>query len=241
MDHTAKFEKFNSLSPIIISSGTLEGLKWLAMISMTVDHFNRFFFNTSVYSLFCFGRLAMPLFAFIFAYNLARKETLARGIYQRVFKRLFLFGVLATPAYMAMRQLQHLWPLNIMFMLFIAAVIFFLYEKGGKLNLPAALFVFLIGGAFVEYNWSGIIFCISCWFYCRNPSILALIACLFSYFLIDNLNGNHWALVSLPLIVLATQIELKVPRIPYFFYIYYPAHLTLFWLLSKIDFVPNLL
>ncbi|KTC81508.1 TraX family protein [Legionella brunensis] len=234
MDNAAKFEKFNNLSPLIISNGALEGLKWLAVISMTIDHFNRFFFNADVYAAYCAGRLAMPLFAFIFAYNLARPETLARGIYFRVFKRLILFGILATPAYIAMRHLQHLWPLNIMFMLFIAAALFFLYEKGRNLNITLAVFLFFIGGAFVEYNWVGIIFCITCWFYCRNPSILALVSCFVSYVFIDYLNGNHWALASLPLIFIATKIELSIPRIPYFFYIYYPAHLTLFWLGSNI-------
>ncbi|CEK10103.1 TraX family protein [Legionella hackeliae] len=234
MDSTTKFEEFNSLYPIEISSGTLEALKWLAVISMTIDHFNRFFFQASIYSAYCAGRLAMPLFAFIFAYNLARPEAFERGIYTRVFKRLLFFGVLATPAYIAMRHLQHLWPLNIMFMLFIAAVLFFLFQKKSPLTISLAIFLFFLSGAFVEYSWQGLIFCLSCWFFCRNPSILALIACLFSYFLIDSLNGNHWALASLPLIILATQIELKIPRIPYFFYIYYPGHLTLFWLVSKL-------
>lgn len=234
MDNTARFEKFNSLPPLVISNGTIEALKWLAVISMTIDHYNRFFLYATNYSAFCIGRLAMPLFAFIFAYNLARPETLERGIYFRVFKRLILFGVLATPAYMAMRGLHHLWPLNIMFMLLIAALLFFLYEKGEPLHIAAAVFLFFIGGTFVEYNWAGLIFCLSCWFYCRNPSILALVACLLSYLLIDVLNSNHWAMASLPIIIFATQVDCKIPRIAHFFYYYYPVHLTLFWCISKI-------
>ncbi|KTD12138.1 TraX family protein [Legionella jamestowniensis] len=233
MDNAAKFEKFNTLYPIVISSGTLEALKWLAMVSMTIDHFNRFFFNANSYPAYCAGRLAMPLFAFIFAYNLARPDAFARGIYTRVFKRLIFFGVLATPAYMAMRHLQQVWPLNILFMLFLAAVLFLLLEKKNPFTIFLAIFLFLFGGAFVEYSWQGLLFCLSCWFFCRNASLLSLIACLFSYVLLDGLNENHWAWASLPLIVLATQIQLKFPRIPYFFYIYYPTHLTVFWLVSS--------
>lgn len=233
MSDNTKLEKFYILSPIKISSGTLEALKWLAMLSMTIDHINRFFFNTSIYAAYCAGRLAMPLFAFIFAYNLARPGTLSRGVYTQSFRRLAFFGVLATPAYIAMRGLHHLWPLNIMFLLLIAALIFYLYERNGVGNRATAIFLFLIGGAFVEYSWSGLIFCITCWFYCRKPTIVALIASLFAYFLIGKLNGNNWAMVTLPIIALATTIELKIPRIPYFFYIYYPAHLTLLWIASK--------
>ncbi|MDI9818523.1 MULTISPECIES: TraX family protein [unclassified Legionella] len=229
-----KLKPSGSLYPILISDSTLEALKWLAMLSMTVDHANRFFWHTSSYAAYCFGRLAMPLFAFIFAYNLARPGVFERGFYFKTFRRLTFFGILATPAYMAMKGLHHLWPLNIMFMLLIAAFLFFLYEKKGIVNILIALFLFLLGSAFVEYSWPGVLFCISCWFYCRNPSIFALIATFYSYYLIGHLNENNWALVTLPLIIFAAKIELRLPRIPYFFYIYYPGHLTLFWLLSRI-------
>ncbi|WP_172838976.1 TraX family protein [Legionella micdadei] len=51
-------------------------MKWIALVSMTIDHINRFFYASSIQTLYCIGRLAMPLFAFIFAYNLARPDAL---------------------------------------------------------------------------------------------------------------------------------------------------------------------
>jgi hypothetical protein len=39
-------------------------------------------------------------------------------------------------------------------------------------------------------------------------------------------NRNFWAMTAIPVIFLAPQIKLNIPRIRYAFYIYYPAHLA---------------
>jgi hypothetical protein len=223
--------RFKSLR---ITSGTMEAVKWLALLSMTIDHVNRFFFNGLIYPAYCAGRLAMPLFAFILAYNLAKSETLSRNLSIRVLVRLMVFGLLATPGYIAMRHLQHLYPLNIMFMLGAAVAILFYYEEGGGTNRLIAFFIFLIGGLLVEYDWVGILFCFTSWLYCRKPSMLALLAWLIAYLLLDKLNGNHWGLLSIGILFLATKIDLNIPRIRYLFYVYYPLHLSFLYLLTKL-------
>ncbi len=222
------------LKPIKIASGTIEAVKWLALLSMTIDHINRFFFNVRIYPAYCAGRLAMPLFAFILAYNFARPEALTNGLHSKVLLRLFLFGLLATPGYMAMRHLSQPYPLNIMFMLGVAVAIFYYLEKESEAERLIAFFVFLIGGFFVEYDWVGIFFCFAAWSYCKKPSSLALIGWLIAYLLLDFINNNHWALLSIPIIYLATKVDLKIPRIPYLFYIYYPLHLSILYLLTKL-------
>ncbi len=212
----------------------MEAVKWLALVSMTIDHANRFFFKATLDPAYCFGRLAMPLFAFILAYNLAQPGVKLSGVYSKVLLRLIIFGFLATPGYIAMRHLEHLLPLNIMFMLAAAVAIFYHIDEGGAANRFAALFIFLIGGLLVEYDWVGIIFCLTCWFFCRKPSLLTAFAWFIAYLLLDKINGNHWALLSLLVIYLATKNEVKIPRIRYLFYIYYPLHLTLFYFLARI-------
>ncbi len=221
-------------SPFKISNGTLEALKWIAVVAMTIDHANRFFFQSHLYTAYCIGRLALPLFAFIFAYNLTRPLCMEREFYLRVCERLTLSGMLAIPAFMAMKDQTSLLPLNIMFMFVIAITIIFLCEKKRGFSYAAALFIFLTGSMLVEYNWVGILICFSFWLVCKSPSLSTILFLLFTFFLLSNLNTNYWALGSLPLIVAATQIDLVVPRIRYLFYIYYPSHLILFWLITRV-------
>ena len=54
-----------------LSSGSLEALKWLALLLMTLDHVNKHLMHASVPELFAAGRLALPLFGFVLGYNLA--------------------------------------------------------------------------------------------------------------------------------------------------------------------------
>ncbi len=52
-----------------IESGTLEGLKWLGLLLMTVDHVNKYLLHDAIPALFAAGRLAVPLFSFVLAYK----------------------------------------------------------------------------------------------------------------------------------------------------------------------------
>ena len=70
-----------------LSSGSLEALKWLALLLMTLDHVNKHLLHASVPELFAAGRLALPLFGFVLGYNLARPGALASGGYSRTADR----------------------------------------------------------------------------------------------------------------------------------------------------------
>ncbi|WP_419419840.1 TraX family protein [Legionella sp. D16C41] len=207
----------------VIQDGTIEALKWLALLFMTVDHANRVFFN--YYPAYCVGRLAMPLFAFVFAYNLSRPPKLTDEIYLKMSKRLLFFGALAIPAYMQMLHLAYIIPLNIMFTLWVAATTIFIYSlKGGQL---LAFCVFFLGSLLVEYSWAGVALSVSFWLYLRKPSIASITLIAISYLLLYPVNNNNWALLTIPIILLATLINTRIPRLRYMFWIYYPLHITL--------------
>ncbi|WP_010101405.1 TraX family protein [Verminephrobacter aporrectodeae] len=64
---------------LVVADGTCEGLKWLALALMTGDHVNKYLFNATLPVLFEAGRLALPIFVFVLACNLARPGTCPAG------------------------------------------------------------------------------------------------------------------------------------------------------------------
>lgn len=89
---------------LVVADGTLEALKWLAMVLMVIDHANKWVFDASFHWMYAAGRLSAPIFVFVLAYNLARPHALPSGACLRTAKRLALFGALATPAFMALNN-----------------------------------------------------------------------------------------------------------------------------------------
>lgn len=225
------------IKPLVVADGTLEALKWLGLVLMTLDHINKYLFAESLPGLFEAGRLAVPIFCFVLAYNLARPDALRRGVYQRTMQRLALYGLLASPFFIA---LGGWWPLNILFMLLVATATTYLLEQGGTVRIMAAVAVFIFGGLFVEFWWPALALCLAGWRYCKAPSKRAaavLVAAMASLYLI---NRNHWALAALPVIFAAPYFNIRMPRWRHVFYAYYPAHLGLLLAVSSIDLLPHL-
>lgn len=218
-----------------LSSGSLEALKWLALLLMTLDHVNKDLLHASVPELFAAGRLALPLFGFVLGYNLARPGALASGGYSRTARRLAIFGTIATIPFIALGGLGWgWWPFNIMATLLVATLCAWLIEVGGPARLVAAAAVFIVGGALVEFWWPGLAVCLMAWAYCRRPSWLRLalwIGALVSLYVI---NRNLWALAALPFIFTASHVNINFPRSRLGFYVYYPAHLAVLWGVAKL-------
>ena len=219
-----------SLPTVRIADGTIEALKWVALICMTCDHVDKYLLHASVPLLFDLGRLAMPLFGFVLAYNLARPGLAERDGFQRAMRRLAVAGVAATPAFIGLGGLLHgWWPLNIMFALLVVTGSAFLWQRGGAAFKIAAVVVVIVGGSSVEFWWPAVGFCLAAWAYCKRPSWAALLCALLCCALLSIINGNSWALAALPGICAAPFLKLQIPRVRHVFYAYYPLHLTVIW------------
>lgn len=219
---------------IIIKDGALESLKWLALVLMTLDHVNKYFFADKISFLFQLGRLAMPIFGFVLAYNLARSNAIANGLYVRVIKNLAIYGALATPFFIINGGLLFgWWPLNILFTLLVATAVCYFVDMGGRKNVAAAVLVFILGGAFVEFWYFGIAFIYFVWRYLKTGNKLSFFLMLVSLASLYVVNSNFYAMAALPIIYLSTFLDVIVPRVKRMFYTYYPAHLAIIALLIK--------
>ena len=208
------------------SDGTLSALKWFGIALMVLDHVDAFAFDRQLLWAGQLGRLVFPIFAVVIGYNLARPGALQAGVYPRVLQRLLVFGVVAMPAHMLLAaQLFGWWPLNI-FLTFAAVVgVAWLVELR---EWVAAAGLFLLAGAVVEYWWPGLALVLAVWQLYRQPSAWALVAVLGSWAALGLVNGSHAALWALPLLLLASGLQLRAPRAKAFFYAFYPLHLGLF-------------
>lgn len=216
----------------VVSNGTIEALKWLGLVLMTGDHVNKYLFNATIPGLFEAGRLCLPIFIVVLAYNLARPGAMERGAYIRTIQRLALFGSVASIPFIALGGLvAGWWPFNVLFTLLIITAMAYLVEQGGAVNLTAAGVVFLIGGSSVEYWWPAVALGLAAWSYFKRPSLPAATAALLSCAALWLINGNWWAMAALPLLLLASCLDLRMPRLRWVFYAYYPLHLAALWLI----------
>ena len=225
----------SGLPMLRLDTGTVEALKWLGLVLMTIDHVNKYLLHDAVPPLFYVGRLALPLFSFVLAYNFARPTSLGNGAYGRVARRLALAGVLASVPFIGLGGLAwEWWPLNILFMLLVSVGVMALLERGGAPRIAAAVALFVLGGALVEFWWPAIVMTLAAWRYTRRPSWVSLVVWIAATASLYVINGNMWALAALPLIFLAPQLSIVMPRVGFVFYVFYPLHLLLLWMITKL-------
>ncbi|WP_213956783.1 TraX family protein [Variovorax sp. dw_954] len=218
-------------APLRVATGTLEALKWLGLVLMTLDHVNKYLLGEASAVLFDLGRMVMPVFGFVLMYNLARPGALAAGVHVRVMGRLLVFGALSTPMFVA---LVGWWPLNILFMLLLSTGITWLLECGGRVQTVLAVLTFMLVGAVVEFWWFGVLTCLGAWAYCRKPTGVRLALWAMSLASLWLINRNFAAMAALLLLLAATRIDLPLERRRWLFYGFYPVHLAAIWLALKL-------
>lgn len=229
-DHAVAARHLPRLS---LSDGSIEALKWLGLVLMLLDHLNKYLWRFRVPALFDAGRMVMPIFAIVLAYNLARQGTFERGVYPRAMARLAVVGALATLPFVALGGLGWgWWPLNIMATLLVATAVMYLAERGTACRL-LAVGLFLFGGLFVEFWWPALAIAVGAWSYFRRPNWPAFLFVLSGFVVLYVINKNLWALAALPLIFLASAVDLPVPRTRWVFYAFYPLHLAALWLVRS--------
>lgn len=212
------------LPRLILPDRAIESLKWLALIFMTGDHINKYLLNGTQIWLYDIGRSAMPLFVGVLAYNLSRPNHSAHKVYKRTMLRLLLGGVTATPAFVALDGLAAgWWPFNIMFALAAIAAMLFLSDRRDGIGLVGAGAIFLFAGAVVEFCWPALALGIAVWSYCKRPSWGAAALLILSLTLLRFVNGNLWAFGVVPVVVSTALMNLSMPRLWWFFYLYYPV------------------
>ncbi len=218
---------------IELSDGAVEAMKWLGLLLMTADHAQKYSM-IAVPGGYEAGRMAFPLFGIVLAYNLARTSSEGLALYVRVLTRLLVCCALASIPFIALGGLGFgWWPLNSMGTLAVSVGVMYLIESRPPFWKTKAATVFLLGGAMVEFWWPGVALCVGAWRYCTHPTGGALLLWLAGTAGLTLINGNWWACASFVVLAgMAYGVTIEIPRASRWFYLYYPAHLSIILLLG---------
>ena len=231
------------LTRLMVSNAALTALKLIGITAMLIDHYNSLVKPDYSPLLYEIGRLALPLFAFVLGYNLAR---IPAEKMPNIMLRLLLFGVIATPIYNILGAgLWHWWPLNILFTLLLATGTIYLLSVSPPSHLVilvrlAAVLLFAAAGSMVDYLWVGPALVLVIWrLYLTVPQLERVMlygALLLLAGLLCLLNASLAALLAVPVILLTVLFyqERQLSRMKWFFYWFYPGHLLALLLIKTL-------
>lgn len=208
-------------------------LKIIAIVSMLVDHIGLVFFP-EVMMFRIIGRISFPIFAYV----------LAEGIYYtkditKYMLRLGIFALLSEIPYdlAVMGSVLEFSHQNVFFTLFFAVLMFWAYKKieHQDLKTGALVVIFLIGIFACQYlntDYSDIgILLIFAFYMYRDKKVGKLV--LAGALLLGLTGGLQlYALLALPLIALHNGEQ--GTKIKSFFYLFYPAHLLILYIVHLI-------
>jgi hypothetical protein len=223
-------------------------IKLIAIVTMVIDHVGAFLFPNILF-LRVIGRLAFPLFSWLIAngayYSKNRNKYLVR---------LFVFAIISQVPYLLTGRLIHpdFQGLNIFFTLFLGllAIEIIRKYKSAVVFVTVVLVIGLLAEiAWVSYGLAGILSIVFFYKYFKDfkkmlisqalifsiSSILPQIIQLFSgsIIVIENTRVIQ-SLAVFSLIFIYLYNEKPGPRLKYIFYVFYPAHLIIIYMIRLV-------
>ena len=212
------------------SSGTIEFIKWIAIIAMAVDHIGLILFP-DLTVLRMVGRVALPLFGFLLIHNYLFFTTDKK----KYIVRLWVFSAISQPFFYYIVSPA----LNIFVLLALALSSIYLIEstKGAGSNRAiesmtgfVIVSLALVFALFINYGVFG--FALLMFMYLSfTKSEYAFF--VFASIALMNFSMTHVSYVFCgflfyPIIYFSGQLDLKMKRMnPLFFYMFYPVHLLI--------------
>jgi hypothetical protein len=211
-----------------------ELLKWIAIISMTIDHVGAVLYPEFT-PLRIIGRLAFPLFAYLLILGLESTRNM-----RNYFIRLFLFSFISQVPFTLALGFELFGYFNIFFTLSSGLLFIYFFKKNSPIALVPVLFSFILP---FDYGIYGIAM-IGCMQILKEDTRFGAAALfLLNVLFLVPWNIQFLSLSALPLVLLHKNGSLNVKREDnekvayppwrkYFFYVYYPLHLTLLYLIK---------
>lgn len=209
-------------------------LKIMALVSMIIDHYGAIFHEgVDIYRII--GRLAFPIYCFLLVEGYMHTKNIKKyGI------RLFIFALVSEiPFDLAFYGKIEFGHQNIFFTLLIGLItIYFLDKKEGRFknnkSLVIAASILAATLLYVDYSFIGIIYILAFYYYKELPKAKRLPKVGLVLLASNLLAGimQQYSLLALPIIYLYNgELGPKNKVLQMLFYIAYPLHLAIFYLL----------
>ena len=215
-----------------------ELLKIIAIVTMVADHVGKVLYPDLLY-LQIIGRLAFPLFAYLVVLGV---ESTKKPL--KYMSTLLVFAMISQVPYYLAFGIAPFDRLNILFSLLLCAVTIYYYNKRSTLAfIPLLLSIVLM----TEGSYYVVLTAVGMRLLEDRPAlgVLALVGLNLQFLFIPDIESQIQilALMAVPLVLLHTKNLLKkeilIPESSlayltrkYFFYIFYPLHLTLLFLIN---------
>ncbi len=198
-------------------------LKLIAAITMLIDHIGYMLFP-DIAILRIIGRISYPLFSYTLMIGYFKTSNL-----KNYFLRLFVLAVICQIPYFIYSH--DIFTLNILFTLSMQLLIFYSLDKKKYYILLITLLSFIFH---FDYNILYIPLTILL-YYTRKNKVLFSLSFIILYLLYSLRNNiyesiSYYALLSLPFLLLTTHFKIRLPK--YFFYLFYPLHMALLYIVQ---------
>jgi hypothetical protein len=215
-----------------------ELLKIIAIVTMVTDHVGRILYPDLLF-LQIIGRLSFPLFAYLIVLGVDSTKKPRKYMIT-----LLSFAIISQVPYYLAFGIQPFKRLNILFSLFLSAVTIYFYNKRSILAfVPVLLSIFLM----TEGSYYVVLTAVGMKLIKDAPKlgVLTLVALNLQFLFYPDIESQIQilALFAVPLVflhiknwlrkeILIPEHSLAYSTRKYFFYIFYPLHLTLLFLIS---------
>ncbi|MEY8392050.1 TraX family protein [Lachnospiraceae bacterium 45-W7] len=206
-------------------------LKCIAMVSMLIDHAGAVLYPQYIV-LRMIGRLAFPIYCFLLVEGAMHTRDIRK--YEI---RLLLFALVSEVPFDLAFHGRTWWEnQNVFFTLFLGVLAIDLMQEAG--NKLSVFLIFVLAAVAAEalhtdYGGAGIVF-IVCYYLLYQKKILKQIMFLAENFLLYGLGVQFYASIAvLPMLLYNGK---KGPSLKYVFYVFYPLHLLILYLIIQIKY-----
>ncbi|MCI9173687.1 MAG: hypothetical protein HFH49_01910 [Lachnospiraceae bacterium] len=204
-------------------------LKWIAMISMLIDHTGAVLFPQYI-QMRIIGRLAFPIYCFLLVEGAVHTSDIRR--YEI---RLLLFALASElPFDLAFYTRADFRHQNVFFTLFLGLVVVEQYQK--RRQKLSSFLIFIAAMALAEilhtdYGAAGIVFILLFYLLYQYKTGKQAVFAAANFLMYGTSVQAYAGLAAFPMLFYNGT---RGPSMKYFFYVFYPLHLLILWLICRI-------